>query len=68
MFIEDISEFIKLCKKRICIYGKDDPYISFEALESFAVSLKADKVIYERGGHFNESSGYIEFDDLLNYL
>lgn len=68
MFTNKTSKFIDLCKKRICLYSKNDPYITEQALEDFANSLKADKVVYEDGGHFNKNSGYLKFEDILKYI
>ncbi|MBQ8424470.1 MAG: alpha/beta hydrolase [Clostridia bacterium] len=68
MYTDEINKFINLCNERICIYSKDDPYIKIDALESFAQSINAKKIIYEKAGHFNEKAGYTEFEDLLKLL
>lgn len=68
MFVDDVSNFKKLCKKRICIYSKNDPYIKQKALEDFAKSIKAKTIVYDNAGHFNTSTGYTTFEDILKYV
>lgn len=68
MFVDDVSKFKDLCKERICIYSKDDPYISRDKLQEFAKSIEAKEIVYENAGHFNTSSGYSEFKDIEKYL
>jgi len=68
MFTNEIDKFIPLCKERICIYSKDDPYIKLNALQDFAHSIEAKEIVYEYAGHFNEKSGYTKFEDLLKFL
>lgn len=68
MFVDDVSEFKKLCSERICFYSKNDPYIKLSALEDFAQSIQAQKIIYDNAGHFNESAGYSTFEDIIKYL
>ena len=68
MYTDEIEKFINLCDERICIYSKDDPYVKFDALESFAKSINAKTVVYEKAGHFNEKAGYTEFEDILKFL
>lgn len=68
MFVEDVSPFVNLCNQIICIYSKDDPYIKLSALEDFANSINAVKIVYDKAGHFNEASGYTEFDKLLELI
>ena len=66
--METFAEFAKLCKERICIYSKTDPYVKLNALKSFAKEIKAKEIVYENAGHFNESAGYTTFEDLLKLL
>jgi predicted alpha/beta hydrolase family esterase len=58
----------KVADEIVCIYGDNDPYVPFEMLDSFAESLKAQKIIIKNGGHLNAESGFTEFPQLLNYL
>ncbi len=48
--------------------AKMTPYIKLDALESFAQSINAKKIVYEKAGHFNEKAGYTKFEDLLKLL
>ncbi len=68
MYTDEIEKFIPLCRDRICIYAKDDPYIKLEALQDFAKSISAREIVYEKAGHFNEKAGYTSFDDLSRVL
>ena len=68
MFVQDVSDFVNLCKDRICIYSKDDPYIKFSALQDFASSIEAEEIVYDKAGHFNEASGYVKFESLLDLI
>lgn len=68
MYTDKLEKFKDLCKERICIYSKDDPYIKFDVLEDFAKTIKAKSIVYEHSGHFNEKAGYTKFEDLLKIL
>ncbi len=68
MFLEDVSAFKDLCKKRICFYSKNDPYIRYDVLQEFAKSIDAEEVVYENAGHFNTNAGYTKFNDIIKYL
>ena len=68
MFVDDVSNFKNLCKERICFYSKNDPYIKFDALQDFANSIDAKKLVYDNAGHFNASAGYTTFKDIIEYL
>ena len=68
MYTTRANEFKNLCKNRICYYSKNDPYVKLEKLEEFAKLVDGKSVIVENAGHFNKSSGYTEFKDLLKYI
>lgn len=68
MFVDDVSNFKSLCKERICFYSKDDPYIKCEKAHEFAQSIDAKEIVYNNAGHFNASAGFIEFQDIEEYL
>lgn len=68
MYTDEIDKFIPLCKERICIYSKNDPYVKLSALKDFACSIEAKEIVYENSGHFNENAGYTKFEDLFKYL
>ncbi len=62
------SEFINLCKERICYYAKNDPYVKFNKLQEFAELIEAKSIVIETAGHFNQSAGYTQFKELLEYI
>lgn len=68
MFVDDVSNFIKLCPKRICFYSLNDPYVKPEAAKDFAKSIKAEEKVYKKAGHFNHAAGYDTFDEILKFL
>lgn len=68
MYTNHASEFKNLCKRRVCYYSKNDPYVKFDKLEEFANLIEAKKFISETAGHFNKASGYTKFEDLLKYV
>lgn len=68
MFLDDVSNFKNLCKKRICFYSKNDPYITFNALQTFAKSIDAEEIVIDDAGHFNTSAGYMKFEEVEKYL
>lgn len=57
-------------KKRIVVYGDDDPYVPQTILFGFAKDICAnDVIIVEKGGHLSTGSGFTEFpllEDLIN--
>lgn len=68
MYTNRAKEFKNLCKERICYYSKNDPYVKLEKLKEFANLIDAKQIVSSDAGHFNESAGYTQFDDLLKYL
>lgn len=67
-FMNDISAFKNICKNRVCIISKNDPYVPYSTLEEFANELDAQTHLIENGGHFNTESGYDTFEYLFNLL
>lgn len=67
-FLNKINNFEKHCRKRICIYSENDPYVPYYLLDMFVGNIKAKKIIIKDGGHFNSDSGYSKFDMLLKLL
>lgn len=63
--LEKISEYTKFV---YCLYSDNDPYISMEELEDFAIRTKAEKCKITGAGHFNTSSGYTVFPQLLEII
>ena len=68
MYTDRISEFKDYCDDVICFYSKDDPYITLDALKSFADKVNARHVVYKNAGHFNEKAGFKTFTDILKYI
>lgn len=57
---------IKKNAGKVFIYGSDnDPYVSEQKIEELSQKLDAEPIIIEEAGHFNNDSGYTEFEDLL---
>lgn len=50
---------------RISYLSSNDPYIPLPVLQSFAGEIQAEVKMIENGGHFNSSSGFNEFPDLV---
>ncbi len=67
-FLDEINNFNKLCKHRICFISKNDPYVPFYLLDMFTKNIKAKVIIKETAGHFNIDSGYDKFPDLLKII
>lgn len=67
-FVDDLKQFIKHAKTRICFYSPTDIY-DFDLLNDFAEKIKAQKVIIEKAGHFTAVTGYDkEFKEIIDYL
>lgn len=66
--LPEINGFENLCKKRICIYSDDDPYLTFVSQNNFANDIKAEKIIIKGGKHLNAESGYTKLEILLKYI
>ena len=56
------------CEKFICFGSKDDPYVPVEKINEFANKLEAKLILRGNAGHFNSSSGYIRFEELLQHV
>ena len=68
MYTDRILEFKDYCKDVICFMSKDDPFIKFDALLSFADFVGGKKIIKEHSGHFNAKAGYTTFPEILKYV
>ena len=68
MYTNKIAEFKNLCKERICFYSTNDPYVKFDALQSFEQDITATQNnVSKTAGHFNKAAGYTKFEELLKY-
>ncbi len=67
--LNSIDEFKDCCKKIICFYSDNDPYVPYFQLDMFARCLAAETVIVKGAGHFNADTGYGEkFEEILKYI
>lgn len=68
MYLNNASDFVNLCKDRICIHSLNDPYVPLEKLEEFTKLINAKEIVIEQGGHLNAESGYKKFPKLLELI
>ena len=69
MFVENLKDIKKLCKKIVCIISENDPYVKLSALKGFAQTIADETIDIKDGGHFNADSGYGEkFDKLYELI
>lgn len=66
--LDEIDDFKRYAKKRICIFSKNDPYVPYFELDMFARCIATKKILIPNGGHFNTDSGYDTFPLLLELL
>ena len=68
-FIDNLNNFNNYCPNTICFYSNTDPYITFDALKSFAKEVNATKeILINNAGHFNEKSEYTKFEELIKEI
>lgn len=53
---------------RYAYFSDNDPFIPYEKLEEFSLTIKAIPKIIIDAGHFNASAGYYTFEDLLQTI
>jgi uncharacterized protein len=58
----------KFAKNRISFISNNDPYIPKSDLELLTKLIDAKVINIEDGGHFNQDSGYLEFEELLGCI
>lgn len=63
--LEMIEQYTKFV---YCLYSDNDPYVPMQELEDFALHTKAEKSIITGAGHFNTTSGYIRFPEILSVI
>jgi len=56
------------CEKFHIIHSDNDPYVPLEKAKELAVKLDSEVKVIPQAGHFNESSGYTSFPELLNLI
>ena len=68
MFIDNYKDIKNHCDNIVCYYSDNDPYVKFEFEKEFADTISDKQYIIKNGGHINEESGYITFEDILKEL
>lgn len=68
MYLNNASDFVKLCKKRVHIHSLNDPYVTQEKLNEFTKLIDAQEIVIEQGGHLNAEAGYKKFPKLLELI
>ena len=58
----------KNCKQFFIFHSDNDPYVSLERSHELAEKLNTEITIINNAGHFNEKSGYTEFELLLEEI
>ena len=67
-FMKDLSKAKNVAKEIVCIKSDNDPFITQEALDEFAKKLDSKLINIKNGGHFNQSSGYNTFKELIEQI
>lgn len=65
---EELKNVKDYCKKIICIYSNNDPYVLLSKAEEFANEINAEKCLIKEAGHFNKKYGYDKFTEILRYI
>jgi uncharacterized protein len=70
LFVSD--DELRVARARVadvtCFYSSSDPYLPSSILESFCRSLEGNGIELPQGGHFNTTSGFRDFPQLLEHL
>jgi len=56
------------CGKFFIYHSNNDPYVPLEKAENIARNLQTEVRVIPNAGHFNESAGYIKFEELYGKL
>ena len=64
----DFEKIKRNCKNFFIFHSKDDSYVPIERGREYAKSVGGTLVEYEDAGHFNDESGYLEFEDLYRLI
>lgn len=67
-FIKNESLAQNIARQIVCIKSDNDPFISQNALKSFAKKLNALTLNIAGGGHFNLNAGYDKFEILYDEI
>lgn len=68
MYFDNLEEVKKYCDDIICYYTRNDPYVPYEVEKNFADTITHKQVVIDDGGHLNQESGYVDFEELLKYI
>lgn len=55
-------------KRRVCFFSQDDPFLPLSVLREFAEKLSAETKVFEHARHFNATSGFTTFNDLVDVI
>ena len=67
-FMENLDLITEYSKDRICFISDNDPYVPNQLSVDFAKKIQGKIKTVNKAGHFNTSSGFSEFELLLNEL
>lgn len=69
-FVKDFEyqKIKKNCKKIYVYHSDNDPYVPLEKGQELAERLGAKFIVVENAGHFNEKTGYTQFELLLEEI
>ena len=56
------------CKRFYVFHSDNDPYVPLEKAKELAENLGVEIILVKNAGHFNEKSGYIKFELLLDFI
>ena len=64
-YLDQVKSYIDF---NYCFYSDNDPYIPYEILDKYVEHAATKSFLVEGAGHFNESSGYTKFPQLLELI
>jgi predicted alpha/beta hydrolase family esterase len=64
----DCAKLERMAAHRLVIAARDDPAVPHAVSERLAAALKAGCISLDKGGHFLDSDGFVEFPLLLGQL
>lgn len=56
------------CKHFVIFHSDNDPYVPIEKARNLGVHLNTEPIIIKGAGHFNDASGYVDFQELLDQV
>lgn len=68
MYFDHLKEVKKYANEIICFYSDNDPYVKYEIEKEFANEIATEQVLISNAGHINSESGYVTFEDIVNYI